>query len=903
MGGRQRIILLIVVLFAVAAGAGGVALAVLYDAAIAEQTARLRETARSRARLIEAVARYNRGVELARYPAEEAHARASEATLEQVREAHGRFEGFGRTGEFTLARQRGDRIVFLLSHRHGGLADPAPVPLSSALAEPMQRALAGESGTLTGRDYRGEIVLAAHEPVAVLDLGIVAKIDLAEVRAPFVHAGLMASGIGLALVGLGAVLFLRIGNPMVRCLEEAEKRLTLQLAELNHLYAVTPLGLCQVDSDLRFVRINDTLAAINGRKPEEHIGRAVRDVLPEIGPQVERIYRRVIETGQAEMNLEIRGRTPADPDSERDWLVSYYPVGGEDGRLRGVGTVVQDITEQKRTRQRLEHLNAVLRAVRDVNQLITQQRDPTTLLGKACDCLGATLGYHNAWAVMLDRSGELADIISAGSGDLPPPLAAYRVRGEVPPCIRRVITPEDPRGEPLSAVLCSDCPLAPAAGPRAGLTTRLEHAGNVYGAFCVTLPPAFATDPEERSLFDELTADIGFALYRIDLEARREAAETALRHSRQRYAALFNQVVDGIYIADLEGRLLEVNDAACERLGYTREELLGMSVWDVNATSQPQVGSARFEEIREKGCLIFETEHRTREGRCFPVELNTRLIDLAGRPAMLGIARDITDRKRVEAIQARHRDHLEELVRERTEALEDAHQQLLRKERLAALGQLIATVSHEMRNPLGTVRTCFYTLRERLPGDDPDLERILKRADRNIQRCDRIIQELLDYTRAPSLQRQRTDLDRWLHALLDEYELPKGVELDRRFAAGAEVPFDRDRFGRCVLNVVQNAVQAVQESGVRARRVVVGSRLAAANVEIRVADTGPGMDRRQVTRMFEPLFSTKSFGVGLGMPIVRQIMRQHQGGVEVESEPGRGTAVTLWLPLAGRVTG
>ena len=137
---KQRVLLLVLIMVGVVGAATGTALWALYDAAFEEQRARLTETAQSWARLIEAVARHE-----ARYGhlVEQEYGRGSplEATFDQVREAHEGFKGFGRTGEFTLAKREGDDIVFLLSHRHFDLADPEPVPFVSHLAEPERETL------------------------------------------------------------------------------------------------------------------------------------------------------------------------------------------------------------------------------------------------------------------------------------------------------------------------------------------------------------------------------------------------------------------------------------------------------------------------------------------------------------------------------------------------------------------------------------------------------------------------------------------------------------------------------------------------------------------------------------------------------------------------------------------
>jgi two-component sensor histidine kinase len=213
MGERKRVISLILILVTSCVIVAGLAMFMLYRAALEEQRARLVETAQSQARLIEAMARFD-----ARY-SKDYPGGPDQATLSQIVDAHNQYRGFGETGEFTLARRQGAHIVFLLRHRHFDLESPKPVPFNSELAEPMRRALSGLSGTVVGLDYRGELVLAAYEPVKELNLGIVAKIDLAEIRAPFVRAGLIAAGLAIVVVLTGTWLFLRVTNPIIEALQ------------------------------------------------------------------------------------------------------------------------------------------------------------------------------------------------------------------------------------------------------------------------------------------------------------------------------------------------------------------------------------------------------------------------------------------------------------------------------------------------------------------------------------------------------------------------------------------------------------------------------------------------------------------------------------------------------------
>jgi hypothetical protein len=235
MSPRRRIVLLICVMAATCIIAESVAISLLYRAALREEGARLEETAKSRARLIEAIARFD-----AIYSNDYPHGPTA-ATLSQIVDAHERFRGFGETGEFTLSRREGDQIVFLLRHRHNAQQTPNPIPFDSGLAEPMRLALLGQSGTIIGVDYRGEKVFAAYEPVRELDLGIVAKIDLEEIRAPFVRAAAISGLFAVIAVVLGALSFVRVTNPLLRGLSETVDRLQDATKKVKTLRGLLPI--------------------------------------------------------------------------------------------------------------------------------------------------------------------------------------------------------------------------------------------------------------------------------------------------------------------------------------------------------------------------------------------------------------------------------------------------------------------------------------------------------------------------------------------------------------------------------------------------------------------------------------------------------------------------------------
>jgi signal transduction histidine kinase len=228
-----------------------------------------------------------------------------------------------------------------------------------------------------------------------------------------------------------------------------------------------------------------------------------------------------------------------------------------------------------------------------------------------------------------------------------------------------------------------------------------------------------------------------------------------------------------------------------------------------------------------------------------------------------------------------------------------AETELLKSERLSVLGQLTATVAHELRNPLSAIRNTLFTVKELAANSGVKLDRPIARMERSIERCDRIISDLLEYTRNRELDRIDVRVDRWLADLLGEQNVPAPVVLSTELRArDAIVAADPDRFRRVVINLVENAAQALGELPAdREKRIGVRTAIADGELVLTIEDTGPGIPPENLSRIFEPLFSTKSFGTGLGLPTVKQIVNQHDGIIAVDSEVGRGTSVTVRLPL------
>jgi Na+/proline symporter/signal transduction histidine kinase len=246
----------------------------------------------------------------------------------------------------------------------------------------------------------------------------------------------------------------------------------------------------------------------------------------------------------------------------------------------------------------------------------------------------------------------------------------------------------------------------------------------------------------------------------------------------------------------------------------------------------------------------------------------------------------------------------EELLKKRTAQLEAMHSELLSKEKLATLGQLTATVSHELRNPLGTIKSSLYSLGKRIIGhNDKKIYQIIERAERNVERCDLIIDELLEYTRIKELQLEPVQIGSLIKEILSEIHFPNYITVNTSFSSNLTLNIDKERIRRCLINLINNSIQSLEikfsktESTQGQYFVTIYTNKISDRFEIIIEDTGIGIPSDKIQKIFEPLYSTKNFGVGLGLSIVKQIIESHGGSIHIESEINGKTRAILWLQV------
>ena len=384
---------------------------------------------------------------------------------------------------------------------------------------------------------------------------------------------------------------------------------------------------------------------------------------------------------------------------------------------------------------------------------------------------------------------------------------------------------------------------------------------------------------------------LAFALYHHRTSEDAEAARQSLAESEARFRDFAEATSDWFWEQDENLRFVDFS-----RSGRSDE-----------ITSNQDLGKTRHETARDGGITPeqwaahdadlaarrpfhnFRFKRKLASGQIIHVSISGKpVFDAKGKfRGYRGSGRDVTAEMAVELELARR-------VEERTAEIKAMQNELVRKERLSALGQLTATMAHELRNPLSAIRNTLFAVKEMAANTGVDLERPISRVERSVARCDCIINDLLDYTRIKELHPTELAVDPWIDEVLSEQRIPAGIALTRQLDAGCMVAIDLERMRRVLINLVENAAQAIPEDAAE-RRIAVKTTLAGDRIELVVADTGSGIAPDVLPKVFEPLFSTKSFGTGLGLPMVKQIVEQHGGTIAIASEIGKGTQVTIRL--------
>jgi len=630
----------------------------------------------------------------------------------------------------------------------------------------------------------------------------------------------------------------------------SERGLKESEARLGTIFASATVGLSEIGPDGNFVRVNEELCRILGRPRDELLRLGIPDVThpDDLAPSLDAIERTMGNGGTTSLDKRYHR-----PDGATAWAnsrVTRLPVA--DGRPDNLLVVTVDLTERHAAEERLRASEARFRLMADAVPQIVWITDEE----------GRTEFFNKQWS---DYTGEPYE-----------PTTAAKVAATY-------VHPDDA----LPTMITFD------AARRSGGTFLVEHrirsAAGDYRWFLVRAEPYH--DPATGEIVRWFGASVDIhdrklaedALRALNADLEREV----VARSRER-GLIWQHSLDLLSVLDIHTATFDaVNPAWTAALGWPRSEIEGRPYGDFVHPEDVEASSVSFAQVRQGSPVMrFENRYRTTDG-------SWRWLSWAAVPEggkLYSITRDVTDEKarRVE--------------------LEAAQEALRQSQKMEAMGQLTGGVAHDFNNLLTPIVGSLDMLQRRGVGSERE-QRLIAGAMQSAERAKTLVQRLLAFARRQPLQAIPVDIANLVRGMGDLVSSTTGPQIRVVVDAPEELPpalADPNQLEMALLNLSVNARDAMPEGGTlrisaSAETVEPGHRAklrTGSYIRLSVADTGEGMDAATLARAVEPFFSTKGVGkgTGLGLSMVHGLASQLSGALNIQSKPGLGTNVELWLP-------
>jgi PAS domain S-box-containing protein len=642
--------------------------------------------------------------------------------------------------------------------------------------------------------------------------------------------------------------------------------------------------------------ISPSYYRVTGWTPEEsQTGDWSARLHPDDVPLIQRTHAANLAGQASTIEHRIRCR-----DGAWRWVEAHCkPVLGSDGQIQHLLLWSRDITERKRAESQIQHFNEVLRAIRNIGELIHHEKDPQRLLQQACEGLVQTRGYVTVWAGRPEPDSKLVTLIAHAGAGAGFPAHAPITWDDSPSGHGPTGTALRERRPAVVDDIATDPCFAPwrdpvmAAGAASIASVPLLHGERLFGALTVKANRVRAFDAEELRLLSALASDLALALHSIETEQhRKQAEEEALR-----LATAVEQAAECIVITDAAGLIQYVNPVFERITGYTRAEAIGQNprilksgshdaafyrqMWDI--LQRGEIWSGHFINRRKDGTLYEE------EGTISPVR------NPAGQVTnYVAIKRDVTAEMSLQL-------------------------QLNQSQKMETVGQLAGGVAHDFNNIVQTILGYCELLLKNTPETD-ERHSDLREIQRSGERAATLTRQLLAFSRKQMLMPRIHDLNDIVvnFATMLTRLIGENVQLKLDLAPDLpRVKVDSGQMDQTLINLALNARDAMPQGG-QLRISTTNIQLDADDLPMHpegrigsfvclaITDNGVGMSREIQAHIFEPFFTTKEQGKGsgLGLATVYGIVKQHDGWITVYSEPGRGTSFRMYLPaLAGEVAG
>lgn len=801
-----------------------------YYISLTQNENRLRELAQNQARIIESVSEFDMYNFTNNIISQET---AWQNTMLQIQGAHEKYEGFGQTGEFTLAKKVDDKIIFLLSHRHFDSHELRPVSLHSNFAEPMKAALNGKSGVMQGKDYRGEMVVAAYEPVNTHMglLGIVAKIDLKELQRPYLN---IAFYFFVGIVTIMLVItwyFFKYITPIL----EKNKSNIAKLEKSEQLLS-TSQNIAHIASwnlSLENYYLESSLAMYKLFHIQEvNELNSLNDILKKIHKED---YKRVQQAFETLEN-----------DTFNEKFRILIP-GNEIRYMHAVGKVIRSDSQDR--------LN-VIGVIRDVTQETLDQKN----LVQQEQMLSTIFDNSPALIVLLDES---ANIVNTNQYTLQ--LLGY-VKKEVLMKNWFDFIIEKEHHEKAKSIFNQLLN---------GKKTYLENISNIVTHYGVT-----RTIQWRNSLIDD--GDNKYILS-VGLDI------TKTLYLETKYKDLYERMLDGFVITDLENNIIECNPALCKMLDYSQEELLNKNLADITPSKWFALEMKYLQTLgKDRHTSLYEKEYLSKDGKTVPVELRVGTIQNPHNVTIgyWALIRDISERKIIE------------------KELQKKDEMMIAQSRQVAMGDMIAMIAHQWRQPISTVTMVANNITMDLDFEEEFNKESLKKDMQKIIEQTSYLSNTIDDFRSffnPSNEKSKVLISEILEdslKIIGKSLENNNIAVEKKVHSNIELELLDKEMLQVLLVILNNAKDAIVSHEIKHGQISIEIGDEANNVYLKICDNGGGISKTVLSRLGEPYLTTKvEHGTGLGLYMSSIIIRKHMEGELMWYNTNDGACIEIRLPI------